>query len=423
MASEQGSRRRLSFLIGAQDALFVLTVSIGFLVLSSTVIWLLENTASSDWIESFRGALDVWFVAHGVGLNVAGGVIEGVTSPAFEFGLAPLGLIGLVLLFGRRTAHRFANTTELWPAWVGSIGVYWVAAFLLIPVASTPGVAPISAEAAFLPALVYGASVIFSSLVYKTPRTAVPLAAARERVALREWFEDFRDRGNWFLSSISAPVLRAGTAIVASLLAISAVLIALLIGFSWINVIRLYEALQVTLVGGFTLTFGQIALLPNIVIYGASWLTGTGFSIGTGSHVSPLGTELGPIPTFPIFGALPVGELGFGMIVIAVPVAIAFIATLAIKRHAEAVRFNFASPLAAALSVGVGVGLVAAVELGLLGWFATGGIGPDRLSFFGVNPWVLALVTFIEVAPAATLAAFFSTRPQQASPIPEHLKR
>ena len=423
MASEQGSRRRLSFLIGAQDALFVLTVSIGFLVLSSTVIWLLENTASSDWIESFRGALDVWFVAHGVGLNVAGGVIEGVTSPAFEFGLAPLGLIGLVLLFGRRTAHRFANTTELWPAWVGSIGVYWVAAFLLIPVASTPGVAPISAEAAFLPALVYGASVIFSSLVYKTPRTAVPLAAARERVALREWFEDFRDRGNWFLSSISAPVLRAGTAIVASLLAISALLIALLIGFSWINVIRLYEALQVTLVGGFTLTFGQIALLPNIVIYGASWLTGTGFSIGTGSHVSPLGTELGPIPTFPIFGALPVGELGFGMIVVAVPVAIAFIATVAIKRHAEAVRFNFASPLAAALSVGVGVGLVAAVELGLLGWFATGGIGPDRLSFFGVNPWVLALVTFIAVAPAATLAAFFSTRPQQASPIPEHLKR
>ena len=423
MASEQGSRRRLSFLIGAQDALFVLTVSLGFLVLSSTVIWFFENTASSDWIESFRGALDVWFVAHGVGLNVAGGVIEGVTSPAFEFGLAPLGLIGLVLLFGRRTAHRFANTAELWPAWVGAIGVYWVVAFLLIPVASTPGVAPISAEAAFLPALVYGSSVIFSSLVYKTPRTAVPLAAARERVALREWFEDFRDRGNWFLSSISAPVLRAGTAIVASLLAISAVLIAMLIGFSWINVIRLYEALQVTLLGGFTLTFGQIALLPNIVIYGASWLTGTGFSIGTGSHVSPLGTELGPIPTFPIFGALPVGELGFGMIVVAVPVAIAFIATLAIKRHAEAVRFNFASPLAAALSVGVGVGLVAAVELGLLGWFATGGIGPDRLSFFGVNPWVLALVTFIEVAPAATLAAFFSTRPQQASPIPEHLKR
>ena len=423
MASEQGTRRRLSFLIGALDALFVLAVSIGSLVAASTLIWLLENTANSQWIDSFRGALDVWFVSHGVGLNIAGGVIEGVTSPAFQFGLAPLGLIGIVLLFGRRTAHRFANTAELWPAWVGAIGVYWAAAFLLTPLASAPGVSPISAEAAFLPAIVYGSAVIFSSLVYKTPRTAVPLAAARERVALRNWFDDFRDRGNWFLSSISAPVLRAGTAIVASLLAISALLVALMVGFSWINVIRLYEALQVTLLGGLTLTFGQMALLPNIVIYGASWLTGTGFSIGTGSHVSPLGTELGPVPAFPIFGALPVGEFGFGIAVVVVPVILAFVATLAIKRHAEAVRFNFASPLAAALSVGVGVGLVAAIELGILGWFASGGIGPDRLSFFGVNPWVLALVTFIEVAPAATLAAFYSTRPQQASPIPEHLKR
>ncbi len=423
MASEQGTRRRLSFLIGALDALFVLSVSIGFLVVASSIIWLLENTANSQWLDALRGALDVWFVAHGVGLQVAGGVIEGVTTPAFEFGLAPIGLIGVVLLFGRRTAHRFANTTELWPAWVGAIGVYWAAAFLLIPLASSPGVAPISAEAAFLPPLVYGASVIFSSLIYKTPRTAVPLAAARERIALRDWFEDFRDRGNWFLSSISAPVLRAGTAIVASLLAISAVAIAILIGLSWINVIRLFEALQVTVLGGLTLTLGQIALLPNVVVYGASWLTGTGFSIGTGSQVSPLGTDLGPVPAFPIFGALPVGEFGFGMVVVAVPVVLAFVATLAIKRHAEAVRFNFASPLAAALSVGVGVGLVAAVELGLLGWFASGGIGPDRLGFFGVNPWILALVTFVEVAPAATLAAFYSTRPQQASPIPESLKR
>lgn len=423
MANEQGSRRRFSFLIGALDALFVLAVSLIFLVVSSTLIWLLENTASTKWIDSFRGALDVWFVAHGVGLHIAGGVIEGVTSPAFDFGLAPLGLVAIVMLFGRRTAHRLAKTSELWPAWVGAIGVYWAAAFVMTPLASTPGVAPISAEAAFLPPLVYGSALVFSSLVYKGPRTAVPLAEPREREVLRNWFEDFRERGNWFLSSISAPVLRAGTAIVASLLAISAVAIALLLVFNWVNVIRLYEALQVTLLGGVTLTFGQIALLPNMIIYGASWLTGTGFSIGTGSHVSPLGTELGPIPAFPIFGALPVGELGFGMIVVAIPVLITFVATLAIKRHAEAVRFNFASPLAAALSVGVGVGVVAALEMGVLAWFASGGIGPERLSFFGINPWALILVTFVEVAPAATLAAFYSTRPQKASPIPEHLKR
>jgi len=293
---------------------------------------------------------------------------------------------------------------------------------VLLPLASSQGVYPISAEAVFLPPLVFGAAVLFSSLAYKGPRTAVPLAEARERIALREWFASYSDR-NWFFGSISAPVLRAGSAIVAGLLAVSAVLVALLIAFNWVSVISLFEALQAGVLGGFALALAQIAVLPNFVIYGASWLTGTGFSIGTGSHVSPLGTELGPIPTFPLFGALPAGAFGWGMVVIVVPVIITFIATVGIKRHAEAVRFNFASPIAAALSVGIGVGLVAGVELGLLGAFASGGIGPDRLQFFGVNPWILALVTFAEVAPAATLAAFYSTRPQKASPIPEHLKR
>ncbi len=422
MASEQGSNRRIRFLVGALDALFVLAMSLGFLVVSATIVWLVQGTAGSKWIDSFKGALDLWFVAHGVGLHVSAGVIQGVTSPAFDFALAPLGLICLILLFGRRTAHRFANTSELWPSWVGAIGVYALVAFVLLPLASSPGVYPISAEAVFLPPLVYGAAVIFSSLAYKGPRTAVPLAEARERVALREWFASYSDR-NWFFGSISAPVLRAGSAIVAALVAVSAVLVALLLAFNWVSVISLFEALQAGVLGGFALALAQIAVLPNFVIYGASWLTGTGFSIGTGSHVSPLGTELGPMPTFPLFGALPAGAFGWGMVVIVIPVIITFIATAGIKRHAEAVRFNFASPIAAALSVGVGVGLVAAVELGLLGALASGGIGPDRLQFFGVNPWILALVTFAEVAPAATLAAFYSTRPEKASPIPEHLKR
>ena len=423
MAKEQGTTRRLSFLIGVLDALFVLAISIASLVAASTLIWLIENSAGSKWIDSFRGALDIWFVAHGVGLRVEGGTIEGITTPGFEFTLAPIGLILLIVVFGRRTASKFASSAELWPGWLGAIGVYALTAFALTPVAAAPGVTPVPEEATFYPPMLYGAAVIISSLIYKAPLTAVPLIEAAERRFVREWFEDFSTRGNWFFGSISAPVLRAGTAIVAGLLAVSAIAVALLFAFNWINVIRLYEALQVTLLGGLALTLGQMAIVPNFVIYGASWLTGTGFSIGQGSQISPLGTDLGPIPSLPIFGALPVGSFGWGMVVIAVPVVITFMATIGIKKHAEAVRFNFASPIAAAISIGVGVGLVAAVELGLLGAIASGGIGPDRLNLFGVNPWMLAIVTFVEVAPAATLAAFYSARPQKASPIPEHLKR
>ena len=422
MASEQGTTRRLSFFVGALDALFVLAMSLGALLVGSTIVWAAEYQASTSWLDAAKGALNIWYLAHGVDLHFAASKVAGLEIPAWNFALAPLGLVLIVAVLARRTAHRVAQTSELWPAWTGAIIAYWAVAFALAPLAASASAAPVSAQAVFLPPLVYGACLILASLVYHGPRTAVPLAQAREKRAIRNWLSGFSSRG-WFVSSISAPVLRAGTAVVAALLGVSAVVISVLLVFNWITVISLFEALRVTILGGLTLTIGQIAVMPNLVVFGAAWLTGTGFSIGTGSHVSPLGTELGPVPTVPVFAAIPTGDLTFGLAAICVPVLIAFIATLAIKKHAEAVRFNFASPLAAALSVGIGVGVVAGIELGILGALASGSIGPDRLGFFGVNPWMLALVTFIEVAPAATLAAFYSTRPQKASPIPEHLKR
>jgi hypothetical protein len=420
LARDGGSTRRISFLIGALDALTVLLVTLSTLVVSTTVVWLFENNPSLPWLSSFRTALDIWFLGHGVSIHVAAGTIEGVVVPAFNIGLAPIALILGVIALGRRTARRFATARELWPGWVGAISVYWVVSAILTPLASTKAVAPVAEQAAYLPAILYGGSVIAASLFAKLPKGAIEPA---ERRRVHDWLDARRQRANWVLASISAPVLRAGTAVVVSLLAVSALSIAVLTAVNWIGIIRLYEGLQATLIGGLVLTLGQLVFLPNLVVFGASWFTGTGFSIGIGSHISPLGTELGPIPGFPIFGALPVGAFGGGMIAIVVPVIIAFVATLAIKRHAADVRFNFANPLAAALSVGVGVGFVAAVEMLFLGWFASGGIGPSRLSLVGVNPWMLALVTFVEVVPVSTLAAFYSAKPSAASPIPEHLKR
>jgi hypothetical protein len=67
--------------------------------------------------------------------------------------------------------------------------------------------------------------------------------------------------------------------------------------------------------------------------------------------------------------------------------------------------------------------LVAAVEFGIVTWLASGSIGPGRLATFGVTPWLAAAVIFIEVAPVAVLAAFYSARPEKAAPIPDYLKR
>ena len=199
-----------------------------------------------------------------------------------------------------------------------------------------------------------------------------------------------------------------------ALTTVSAVLIALLLIFNWINIITFYESVHATWLGGFAMTVGQIALLPNFVVYGAAWLIGVGFSIGAGSLISPLGSAAGPLPTIPILSILPQGQLSFGMIAIVVPLVLAFLATLMIRSHAADVRFEFATPLASALALGLSIGFVTAGELALLAWLASGGFGPGRLQVNGVSPLWIFLVSFVEVAAVSVLASFYSARPNAA---------
>jgi hypothetical protein len=191
--------------------------------------------------------------------------------------------------------------------------------------------------------------------------------------------------------------------------------IAILIGLNWIEITRLYESVQVSILGAVVLTAGQLAILPNIIIYGASWFTGVGFSIGAGSLISPLGSQVGPMPAVPLLGALPVGRLDFGMVSIVVVLLAAFIATIAIRKSADEIRFEFATAWSAAISLGFSIALVSSLQLGLLALLASGGAGPGRLSEIGINPWLLMLISFIEIFVVSTLAAFFSARPTESS--------
>jgi hypothetical protein len=241
------------------------------------------------------------------------------------------------------------------------------------------------------------------------------LDQAPERDRIRRALNDFRLQMHWSIRSLIVPALRAGTSITVMLLMVSAFVIAILIGFSWIDITRLYESVQVSILGAVVLTAGQLALLPNLIIFGAAWFTGVGFSIGTGSLISPLGSQVGPLPAVPLLGALPVGRLDFGMIAIAVVLIAAFIATLSIRRSADEIRFEFATAWSAAISLGLSIALVTSFQLGLLALLASGGAGPGRLSQIGINPWLLMLISFVEVFVVATLAAFFSARPSDSS--------
>ncbi len=410
--------RRLTFLIAAFEALVIAGIGVGITLAPLTVIWLFENDPSIDWFVAFRAASDIWLMAHGTRLVVAEGVIMGVEVPSFVISVVPLGLTFLIGFLALRLGRRLTAATELWPGWLSATAVYGAISLFLSTAAHNPAIYPVNWQGTFLPPTFFAIVMIVGSLTGKRQLfgEASNLPEAAERIWFKNWVADRVDNLHWGIRALAMPALRAGTGIVAMLLAISAVMIALLLAVNWITVTRFYEGLQVSVLGGIMVTAGQLAVLPNLVIFGAAWLTGVGFQIGAGSIISPIATNIGPMPIFPIVGAIPAGQLSFGLIAVAVPLLGAFSATLLIKRHADEVRFEFASAWNAAISLGLAIGFVAALEIGILAAAASGGFGPGRLQTVGVNPLILMAVVFVETASVSILAAFFSARPDK----PDH---
>lgn len=410
--------RRLTLAIGAVQALITVVIGLGALAVSLSVLWLFENDPQTHYVVAFRTASDIWLLAQGVSLNVAAGEFLGLGVAAFAISLIPLGYSILLAWLAWRVGRRFSGAPEMWPAWLGSIATYAVLNFFVVRGADFKLIGPDQITGMIFPVLFFAAFMIAGSVLGEPrPVYGVPKGVqAAERASIRDAFTRTFASLPWVIRSVWSPALRAGTAVIVGLLAISAAGIGLLLAFNWISIITFYESVHSTGLGGFAITSGQIALLPNFVIYGASWLTGAGFSIGAGSLISPLGSAAGPLPAIPVLAILPQGTLNFGMIAIVVPLVVAFLATLAIKKHADRVRFEFATPIAAALALGLSVAFVSAVELTLLGWLASGGFGPGRFGTNGINPLILFAVVFVEVAVVSVLASFFSARPDR----PDH---
>jgi hypothetical protein len=410
--------KRQTFFIAALEAAILVAISLGVVLVPLSLVWLLENNPDVDWLVAFRAAADFWLLSHGTGLVVPEGEILGLLVPAFVVTLVPLGMTIWLARSFYNAGKRFLAARSLWPGWLGGALVYGAAALGISTAAYDSTIYPVAWQGVFFPTILFLTFQILGS-VFGQPDEIFEgdvIDASPERDRILGALNSLRLKLHWSIRSIMGPAFRAGTAITVMLLMVSAFTVAVLIAISWIDITRLYESVQVSFLGAVVLTIGQLALIPNLVIYGAAWFTGVGFSIGTGSLFSPLGSQVGPLPTIPVLGALPVGQLEFGMISIVVVLLAAFIATLAIRKSADEIRFEFATAWTAAISLGLSIALVSALQMALLATIASGSAGPGRLVQIGVSPWLLALVVFIEVGVVATLAAFYSARPVEDKP-------
>lgn len=129
-----------------------------------------------------------------------------------------------------------------------------------------------------------------------------------------------------------------------------------------------------------------LSYLPNAVIAGAGYSTGTGFQIGAGTY-SPLGTTGIDLPGLPLLAAVPDsgGLSPIGLLLALFPLAAAAVIGLVVVRRLVVRRDRVLAALAAAAVAGVGTTVLAAV--------AGGGVQGSPWAHFGVPLWV-GLVVF-----------------------------
>ncbi|ODA91210.1 hypothetical protein ATY41_00450 [Leifsonia xyli subsp. xyli] len=429
-------------LLAALEAVVVAAVGLGICVVPFTILWAAQYHLGSEFLVVWRAAVDVWLTGHGVNLTVTLDTqtvatlgLPGAATP-FQVTIALLGFAALTAGLGVRTGMRAAETPFRFTGAVSALTAFLTVSVLVTLTAGSAPVQPSVWQGTLLPPFVYGVGIAagFAFAAGYTPRAAdaasadaasadAPGGATTGAPAPEPLAAEARDGASAspvalltalsarvgvraIALSVPAPVrtaavgaLRAGTAAAAIVIGLASLILTLLIFGNYGAIISLYEQLQTGVAGGIALTVGQLALLPNLVIWLASWLIGPGFAIGTGSSVSPIGTDLGPLPGLPLFGVIPAHGYSFGLVGVVVPLLAGFLAG-ALLRGTRRVDTDGAFTL---FLIALGIGIVSGVELGLLAWGSSGALGPGRLHEVGPNPWLVGALAAAEVAVAAVI--------------------
>ncbi|BBH16636.1 hypothetical protein Back2_09230 [Nocardioides baekrokdamisoli] len=159
----------------------------------------------------------------------------------------------------------------------------------------------------------------------------------------------------------------------------AAFLVALLVhGTKAVNMVS-----ETHLHGGSAVSYigSMLLVLPNAVVFAGSYLLGAPFSLGAGSTVAPHALHGGPgaWPWIPWLAATPTTNSSWMYAVLALPVAVAVVVAVRLERRTPAPSVVAAAIRASAYS------LLAAIAVGVLGWWAGGAVGSGLMVRFGTS--------------------------------------
>lgn len=384
-------------LLAALDAAIAAAVGLAVLLAPLTLLWVLAFGLSAEWGSLWPISAALWQFGHAVPVHVVipDEVILAVGIPEqgarFVLSLPPLAILLFTVLFAARSGRRAAVAGD----WVAGV----TAGALLFAVLSA--VAALTGRSGELRTELW-AAILFPTLAY-----AIGLLAGAIRYAWSEGDGGIVDRahdlvdgwGDW--SPVPAESLRGAAVAAVALVAAGGLAVAVSVFVRGGDVIALFQAARVDALGAFMLTLVHLAYLPTMIIWGISWLAGPGFAVGTGTAVSPAGTQLGVVPGLPALGLLPEDSAPWMLVSILVPVAAGALAGWMVR--SRLVWEGVGQPLWPRAAIAGGIALLSAGTAALAAVLTSGSIGPGRLAEVGPHAGWLALAIGVEVLIGAAI--------------------
>jgi hypothetical protein len=366
-------------------------------------VWATAGFQNAQFDALARLAGQSWLLVHGVPLelNAAGSGTAAHADSGF-LTLIPLGLTLIPFLLAWRAGRRLARasyTDQLWQALLGSWIVYAAFGAATGFVCRTPDVAINLGYALLVPLIPYALGMVVGA------RREAGSWSRLIGVDAVDWISRTSQHSRW-AGSYLASAAKAGFVAIVTALALASVLLAVNLFIHWNLVVAVYEALDAGAVGGAALTVAQLGYLPNLVVFALAWISGSGFALGVGSQVGPLGTAVGPLPSIPVLAAIPSGPLDYAFVALVVPVLAGVLAGWWFLREGEnhfdewlsiKIRARWFTATVSTVVLGALTGLAAGLLTVALAWLAGGSAGIGRLTAVGPDPfwtgvWVAAEV-------------------------------
>lgn len=402
-------KRIVTAVVTAIEALAIVLAEVSILAVPLLLVWIFSYGLSGDPVSLVGLVIGLWFFGNGVPFSVS---LDATTAASFglspepltfALSLLPLGFALLTVLLSARIGWRLASLepkTAVWGVIAGG-ATFFTLGYTLSTFAPRPLLSFGVFHAALMPTLLSGLGIGVAYLV-RSGRDDAPWFARLRHHALGM----LQPRWEWVLdSALLGARVAAYTLVLLS--GATALVLGVTLATSYVEVVTLSQQLQVDAVGAVTLFLVNLAYFPTFLLWTLSWMVGPGFALGVGSSVSPIATELGPLPSIPILGALPSGSNPFALAIVAFVIVSGLVAVVGVLR--QDTQAGAARPRLRALAVSIGFAAVLpALVVAALMALTTGSLGPGRLSEVGPQPWVVAGFLALEVLIGTSVGAWLS---------------